>query len=275
MSFQILSALSCGKVTAPFRNRGTWSGDNIFWEMFCTCTSFKTAAAVNSRSGHIDTSRCIINDHLNVFFTIMTWSQSRKSILHLLLCSWLRFLWQEFRSPLLCLLLWRALEVEEWWKQFLRILLHRNNVFLAPWKKTSRRQTVSAKSRAWMWGKSRTLPQRHREWKHLRRHFWQWWFQVSEMKAGGETQQYPVSHNRRERRLYRDLKGGQCEMSAVTLAAILLWLSSSVISSNAGNGTDSPSCGEDSGGWWSGSCSPASQNDITVREQQQQTMQNV
>lgn len=71
------------------------------------------------------------------------------------------------------------------------------------------------------------------------------------------------------------LKGGQCEMSAVTLAPILLWLSSSVISSNAGNGTDSPSCGEDSGGWWSGSCSPASQNDITVREQQQQTMQNV
>lgn len=73
MSFQILSALSCGKVTAPFRNRGTWSGDNIFWEMFCTCTSFKTAAAVNSRSGHINTSRCIINDHLNVFFFLQLW----------------------------------------------------------------------------------------------------------------------------------------------------------------------------------------------------------
>lgn len=51
-------------------------------------------------------------------------------------------------------------------------------------------------------------------------------------ESGGEKRkQYPVSHNRRERRLYRDLKGGQCEMSAVTLAPILLWLRRSVISS--------------------------------------------
>lgn len=182
----------------------------------------------------------------------MSWSRGRDSILHLLRCSWLRFLLQEFLSPCLCLLLCRALGVEDWWKQFLRILLHFNNVFLAPWKKTSRRQTVSAKSRAGC-GKRRTLLHCRRKRKHLHRHFWQWSFQVSEMKGWKKKnkkkkqQQYPVSHNRWERRLYRDLKGGQCEMSAVTLAPILLWLHFQLSPVNERN-----SYREDSGGWWSG-----------------------
>lgn len=42
MPFQIRWALSCSKVTVSFCNRGTWSGDNIFWEMFCPRASFKT-----------------------------------------------------------------------------------------------------------------------------------------------------------------------------------------------------------------------------------------
>lgn len=206
--------------------------------------------------------------------TLMSWSRVRDSILHLLHCSWLRFRSQEFLFPCVCLLLWRVLGVEEWWKQFLRILLHFNNVFLAPWKKkTSRRQRLgSGCGKAEL---SRNAVENEStyvdtfgtdDFKYLK---WKWRrkkIKNSNSVLSGTAVERIASMETKKRASVR------CRLSLL----LRYWWDYVVQLSPVNERNRLPQ--RRGGQWWlmEWLCSPPSSNDITVsEEQQQQTMQNV